>query len=71
MNYINENSIIGEFIELYPETVDVLINSGMHCLGCSASRGESLKDACLIHELDVTSIVNLLNKKINEVRGNE
>lgn len=71
MNYVNENSIIGEFIELYPETVDVLINSGMHCLGCSASSGESLKDACLIHELDVASIVNLLNQKINEVRGNE
>ena len=35
---------------------------GMHCLGCPASRGESLEEACMVHGVSADELV----KKINE-----
>ena len=63
-NLIDENSIIGDLIEKYPIAIDVLTNEGMHCVMCSASSGESIKKACLIHGLDSSEIIKKINEKI-------
>ena len=34
----------------------------MHCLGCPASRGESLEEACAVHGVDCDQLVNRLNE---------
>ncbi len=65
---IDENSIIGDIIEKYPDVIEILANEGMHCVMCSASSGESIKDACLIHGLDVGEVINKINEKIDETR---
>ncbi|MBO6310305.1 MAG: DUF1858 domain-containing protein, partial [Oribacterium sp.] len=39
----------GEIVNNYPETAEVLLGIGMHCLGCPASQAESLEDACAVH----------------------
>ena len=33
----------------------------MHCLGCPASRGESLAEACMVHGVDPDVLVEKLN----------
>ncbi|MBQ5887620.1 MAG: DUF1858 domain-containing protein, partial [Clostridia bacterium] len=33
----------------------------MHCLGCPASRGESIEDACAVHNTDANELVKKLN----------
>ena len=40
--YINKKTLIGEIVNRYPETAEVLLGIGMHCLGCPASQAESL-----------------------------
>lgn len=40
--------MIGEIVNQYPETAEVLLGIGMHCLGCPASQAESLEDACAV-----------------------
>lgn len=62
---ISADSIIAEFVEKYPETVEILYECGMHCIGCEASNGESLKDACIIHDLDINTVLEKLNKVVN------
>ena len=47
--YVNEKTLIGEIVNNYPETAEVLFGIGMHCLGCPASQAESLEDACAVH----------------------
>ena len=37
-NYVNGNTLIGEIVKTYPETIEVLFKIGMHCLGCPASQ---------------------------------
>ena len=64
--YVNEQTLIGEIVNQYPETVDILLGIGMHCLGCPASQMESLEDACAVHGFDVKPVVDALNAKIAE-----
>jgi hybrid cluster-associated redox disulfide protein len=66
--YVNEETLIGEIVNEYPETIEILLGIGMHCLGCPASQMESLAEACLVHGFDVKPVVNALNAKIAENR---
>ena len=52
---------IGELLEMAPEKADILLEAGMHCLGCPASRGESLAEACEVHGIDVEELLKKLN----------
>ena len=53
---------IGELLEKYPNKAEILLNAGMHCLGCPASQAETLEEACMVHGIDVDELVAELNK---------
>ena len=57
MEEISENSLVGEIIAGYPETIGVLLACGMHCLGCPAARSETLAEACAVHGLDADAVM--------------
>ena len=59
----NKDTKIGEILEKVPDKVDILLQAGMHCVGCPASQGETLEEACMIHGIDVNDVVNELNKE--------
>lgn len=59
---IDKNTKIGELLEMAPEKADILLEAGMHCLGCPASQAETLEEACSIHGIDVEELVKELNK---------
>lgn len=63
---ITKDSIIGDVLDQFPETAETFFSIGMHCLGCPASRGETIAEACMVHGADVDSLI----KKLNEVVGN-
>ena len=50
---IEKSMTIGELLEKYPDKADILLDAGMHCLGCPASQAESLEEACEVHGIDV------------------
>ena len=58
---INENTTIGELLKINPEVAPILINIGMHCLGCPSAQGESIGEAAMDHGIDPTSLVGLIN----------
>lgn len=59
---IDKNTKIGELLEIAPEKADILLQAGMHCLGCPASQAETLEEACEVHGIDVEELLNELNK---------
>ena len=63
---VNRKTLIGEIVNQYPETAEVLLGIGMHCLGCPASQAESLEDACAVHGVDPESVIMAINDKIAE-----
>lgn len=58
---IEKSTKIGEILEVAPEKAEILLEAGMHCLGCPASQGESLEEACAVHGIDVEELVKKLN----------
>ena len=62
----SKDTKIGEIIEKEPEKVDLLLQVGMHCIGCPASQGETLEEACMIHGIDVNDVVDELNEEDEE-----
>lgn len=63
--FVTGKTLIGDIIVNYPDAVDVLLNAGMHCLGCPASQAESLEDACSVHGLEAQTLIDQLNIKIS------
>lgn len=61
MAQISKDTTIGELLNVYPEAAPILMEIGMHCLGCPSAQGESLAEAAMVHGIDS----NLLVEKIN------
>ena len=59
----NKDTKIGELLEKAPEKADILLEAGMHCLGCPASQAETLEEACMVHGIDVEEVLKELNEK--------
>ena len=57
---ITKDLVIGDVLDKYPETAEFFFAMGMHCLGCPASRGESIEEACMVHGVDPDVLVEKL-----------
>lgn len=58
---ITKNTVIGDILDLDESTAPFFLEMGMHCLGCPASRGESIQEACMVHGVDPDVLVEKLN----------
>lgn len=59
---VTKDMIVGDVLDMNPDTAPLFMEIGMHCLGCPASRGESIAQACAVHGVDADELV----KKIND-----
>ena len=57
----DKDTTIGEILEKAPEKAEILLEIGMHCLGCPASQMETLEEACDVHGIDVEEVIAKLN----------
>lgn len=62
MTSITKDMTIGDILDAERETVPFFLEMGMHCLGCPASRGETVEEACRVHGVNADELV----KKIND-----
>lgn len=61
---IHSDMRIGDILRQYPQVAEVLMECGMHCLGCPSAQSESLADACAVHGIAVETVVEKLNAKL-------
>ena len=61
MAQINIQTVIGDILDLDGTTAPFFLEMGMHCLGCPASRGETIEQACEVHGVDADELVAKLN----------
>ena len=58
---VTKESIIGDVLDFNPGTAKFFFEIGMHCLGCPASRGETIEQACAVHGTDADALVAEIN----------
>lgn len=54
---ITKEMTIGEILVKVPEVAPILLDAGMHCLGCPSARGESLEEAAMVHGLNIDDLM--------------
>ena len=63
---ITKDTIIGDILDIAPQTARVFLAIGMHCLGCPSSRGETVEEACAVHGVDVDKLLAIVNEVANQ-----
>ena len=63
---INKNMTINEVIEADRGIANILMASGMHCLGCVMASGENLEQACGVHGINCDELVERINTMLAE-----
>ena len=61
MAKITKDMIINDIIAVDQGIVPILMESGMHCIGCPSSQGETLEEAAFVHGMDIDELVNRIN----------
>ena len=61
---ITKDTIIGDILNIAPQTAPLFMGICMHCLGCPASRGETVEQACMVHGVDVDDLLQQVNAMI-------
>lgn len=61
MTEITKDTLIGDILDADRGTAKHFLEMGMHCLGCPSARGESIEQACMVHGVDVNSLVDEIN----------
>ena len=53
---------IAEMITTNPDVVPILLNAGMHCIGCPSAMGETIEEAAMVHGLDADMLLEDINE---------
>ncbi len=62
MDSITKETTIGDILQIKPDAVPVLMEIGMHCIGCPSSVGETIEQAAMVHGVDADVLVQKLNE---------
>jgi len=65
---ITKDTIIGDILDIAPETAPAFLSIGMHCLGCPSSRNETVEQACAVHDVDVATLLERVNTMIPDAQ---
>ena len=65
---ISKDDKIGEVVRKYPETIQVFLKHGLHCVGCGAAFFESIEQGATAHSIHLQELLKDLN---NAVKNNK
>ena len=57
MAQITKEMTIGEILRTNPNVAPILMEAGMHCLGCPSAPAESLEEAAMVHGMDINDLM--------------
>lgn len=59
---VNKEMTIAQILTVDDGIADILMTSGMHCLGCVMASGENLEQACAVHGIDADALIAKINE---------
>lgn len=64
MAKITADTLISECLELNPDAAEILLSTGMHCIGCAMAHGETIAEAVAVHGNDLDALLKRLNEGV-------
>ena len=68
---ITKATTMGEMLQYDMCIAYVLMEAGMHCVGCPSSIGESLEEACMVHGLNADEVMANIQEYLNAKKESE
>ena len=68
---ITKATTMGEMLQYDLGIAYVLMEAGMHCVGCPSSIGESLEEACMVHGLNADEVMANIQEYLNAKKESE
>lgn len=69
MARVTKDTMIGDLLQIDQNVAPLLLNIGMHCLGCPSSQMETIEEAAMVHGLDPDDLVVEINTFIDHDFG--
>ncbi len=63
---VSKDTRIGDLLQINANVAPILMDIGMHCLGCPASQMETIEEAAMVHGIDADLLVEKINAFISE-----
>ena len=66
---ITKDMLLGDVVTEYPETAEVMLRHGLHCIGCHVAFTETIEQGCAVHSMDKKELEKMLeemNKAISK-----
>jgi hybrid cluster-associated redox disulfide protein len=66
MAAITKDMTIAQAIAVNQNIIPILMDIGMHCIGCPASQGETIEEAAMVHGMDPEDLMNRIKEELGE-----
>ena len=66
MPTVTKDTMIGELLQIDANVAPLLLNIGMHCLGCPSSQMETIEEAAMVHGINPDELVTAINDFLAE-----
>ena len=70
MAKVTKDTMIGELLQINADVAPLLLNIGMHCLGCPSSQMETIEEAAMVHGIDCDELVQKINEYLANKKSN-
>lgn len=64
MAKVTKDMIIMDVLRMVPQSANLFLEIGMHCLGCPSASGETVEQACMVHGADCDALIEKINALI-------
>lgn len=61
MAKVTKDMIIADIIAVDQGIIPILLEAGMHCVGCPSAQGETLEEATFVHGMDIDQLMEKIN----------
>lgn len=58
---VTKDMTIGELLMMDRSAGAILMQNGMHCVGCPSAAGETLEEASVVHGMDIDKLLSDIN----------
>lgn len=63
---VTKDILIGELISQYPQSTEILMKYGFHCIGCMISPYESLESGAAVHGIPLEKVLKEINDTVKK-----
>ena len=67
MVQVSKETMIGDLLRIDQNVAPILLNIGMHCLGCPSSQMETIAEAAMVHGIDADELKSI-DLKTGEIK---